>query len=132
MLFLLLDHLRYSQARFFWPVMVIAPSCIDTNKIIAKRNMFVKGLGFTHIRREVNIVTDLLKALSLWSQKTPLLCKHVQTNTRPTIQERCFLCGPCCARCYAPLTKHFTTITDVFSMDPSRDCLLRNCAVTRH
>jgi hypothetical protein len=24
-------------------------------------------------------------------------------------------CGPCCARCYAARSKHFTTIMDVFS-----------------
>jgi hypothetical protein len=27
------------------------------------------------------------QSINLWSQKTPLLGKHVQTNTRPTIQE---------------------------------------------
>jgi hypothetical protein len=30
-------------------------------------------------------------------------------------------CGPCCARCYTARTKHFSTITDMFSMDPPRD-----------
>jgi hypothetical protein len=33
------------------------------------------------------------QSIKLWSQKTPLLGKHVQTNTRPTIQEWCFICG---------------------------------------
>jgi hypothetical protein len=39
------------------------------------------------------------QSIKLWSQKTPLLGTRVQTNTRPNIQERCFLCGSpreCC------------------------------------
>jgi hypothetical protein len=34
-------------------------------------------------------------------EKKTLLGKHVRTNTRPTIQEWCFLCGSRRDRCYA-------------------------------
>jgi hypothetical protein len=33
----------------------------------------------------------------------------------------CVFCGPCRVRCYVGRTKHFSTITDVFSIDPPRD-----------
>jgi hypothetical protein len=32
------------------------------------------------------------------------------------IEERCFLCGPCCAHCYAPHIKHAAIIETVFCM----------------
>jgi hypothetical protein len=37
-------------------------------------------------------------------------CKHASL-----IEKRCFLCGPCCARCYTARTKHAAIIETVFS-----------------
>jgi hypothetical protein len=37
-------------------------------------------------------------------------CKHAFR-----IEERCFLCSPCCARCYTARTKHAVIIETVFS-----------------
>jgi hypothetical protein len=36
---------------------------------------------------------EFAQSLKLQSLENPLIRKHVQTNTRPKIQERCFLCG---------------------------------------
>jgi hypothetical protein len=68
----------------------------------------------------VHIVAALLKALSYGARKNPLLGKHVQANTRQTIQEQCFLCGSgrdrCKAAASAPMdwlgSDHVGTSTD--------------------
>jgi hypothetical protein len=39
------------------------------------------------------------QSIKLWSQKSPLLGKHVQRNTGPKILERCFLFGTCQEGC---------------------------------
>jgi hypothetical protein len=33
------------------------------------------------------------KSIKIWSQKNPLLGKHITTPTRLIIEEKCFLCG---------------------------------------
>jgi hypothetical protein len=43
--------------------------------------------------QEVWYCDGFAQNIKLWSQEDPFLGKHVETDTWPTIQERCFLCG---------------------------------------
>jgi hypothetical protein len=63
----------------------------------------------------VLLIRDIVKNRLIARQR---LSKHVSTNTQ---HRSSVFCGSCCARCYAERTKHFSTMTDVFSMDPPRD-----------